>query len=69
MGVAILALAIILVLKEQRPEMALMLTIVTGVVLLIFTITKMSGIVDMLNELVSKSGMNKEFLEVILKVT
>lgn len=68
-GVAVLALAIILVLKEQKPEMALMLTIVTGVCLLIFAITKMSGIIDMLNELVSKSGMNKEFLEIILKVT
>lgn len=68
-GFAIFSVIIIIVLKEQKPEMALVLTVVSCVGLMIFAITQMTGIIEMLNDLVSKSGMNKEFLEVILKVT
>lgn len=68
-GFAIFSVIIIIVLKEQKPEMALVLTVVSCVGLMIFAITQMTGIIEMLNELVSKSGMNKEFLAIILKVT
>lgn len=64
----ILAVSIILVIKEQRKEIAIMLSIVAGVGLLIFTITQLSSIVELIDELVSNSGMNTEFLTIILKV-
>jgi stage III sporulation protein AD len=64
----ILAVSIILVIKEQRKEIAIMLSIVAGIGLLAFTITKLSDIVELINTLVSNSGMNVEFLAIILKV-
>lgn len=68
-GFSIFAVVMIIVLKQQKPEMALILTIATCVLIMIYSISKMSIIVDMLNTLVQKSGMNKEFLSIILKVT
>ncbi len=65
---SILAVTFILVIKEQRKDIALMLSIVAGVGLLIYAVTQLSNIVDMLNSLVSKSGVNASFLTIILKV-
>ena len=68
-GFSIFAVIMIIVLKEQKPEMALMLTVAACVLIMIYSISKMTVIVEMLNTLVQKSGMNKEFLAIILKVT
>lgn len=66
---AILAVSIILILKEQKKEMALMLSIIAGISLLIYAVTQLSGVMNLLNELVTKSGINSQFLTIILKVT
>ncbi|MNI65949.1 Stage III sporulation protein AC/AD protein family protein [compost metagenome] len=66
---ALLAVSIILLIKEQRKDIALMLSITAGIGLLIFSMTQLSPIIDMIDNLVSKSGINKEFLTIILKVT
>ena len=68
-GFSIFAVIMIIILKQQKPEMALILTIATCVLIMIYSISRMTIIVEMLNTLVQKSGMNKEFLSIILKVT
>jgi stage III sporulation protein AD len=68
-GFAIFAVVMIIVIKEQKPEIAIILAIATGIGLMFFAISKMSNIVDILNLLISKSGINSKFLEIILKVT
>lgn len=67
-GISIFAVAMIIVLKNQRPEMALMLSIATGIMIMLFALYKMSSVVNILNDLVTKSGINKEFLLIIIKV-
>lgn len=67
-GISIFSVSMIIVLKNQRPEMALMLSIATGIMIMIFSIYKMSSVVNVLNDLVQKSGINKEFLIIIIKV-
>ena len=49
--------------------MALILSIATGIMIIIVAVTKISGIVSLLNELIDKSGVNKDFLTLIIKVT
>lgn len=67
-GISIFAVVMIIVLKNQRPEMALMLSIATGIMIMLFALYKMSSVVNVLNDLVTKSGINKEFLLIIIKV-
>jgi len=68
-GFSMFAVFLILTVKEQRKDIALVLSIAAGVGLLLFSITKMSVIIDMVNDLMLKSGINKEFFIIIIKVT
>lgn len=67
-GVAIFAVITIIILKSYRPEMALILSIVTGIGIMLYAIYKMTPVVNVLNDLVNKSGINTEFLMIIIKV-
>ena len=49
--------------------MALLLTIVAGICILLFAISKITPIIDLLNTLIDNSGINKDFLIIILKIT
>lgn len=66
---AIISVILILVMKQQKPEIALVLTIVSAISLLLYAVTQVAGVFDLLNALVEKSGINQEFLKIILKVT
>ncbi|MDD3303734.1 MAG: SpoIIIAC/SpoIIIAD family protein [Clostridia bacterium] len=68
-GFCIIATVLIIIIKQQKPEMALMLTIVAAVGIMLFAISKMSDIFNLLDNLASKSGINKDFLIIIIKVT
>lgn len=68
-GVSIFAVIMIIILKNYRPEMALVLSIITGIGIMLYAISKMSSVINVLNDLVSKSGVNTDFLLIIIKVT
>lgn len=68
-GFAIFSVVIIVILKEQKPEIALVVAISAGVMIMLVAISKISGVVTLLDELIQKSGINKDFLAIILKVT
>ena len=67
-GVSIFEVIMIIILKNYRPEMALVLSIITGIGIMLYAISKMSSVINVLNDLVSKSGVNTDFLLIIIKV-
>lgn len=67
-GLSVFAVIMIIILKNYRPEMALVLSIITGIGIMLYAISKMSSVINVLNDLVSKSGVNTDFLLVIIKV-
>lgn len=67
-GVSIFSVIMIIILKNYRPEMALVLSIITGIGIMLYAISKMSSVINVLNDLVSKSGVNTDFLLIIIKV-
>lgn len=67
-GVSIFAVIMIIILKNYRPEMALVLSIITGIGIMLYAISKLSSVINVLNDLVSKSGVNTDFLLIIIKV-
>lgn len=67
-GVSIFAVIMIIILKNYRPEMALVLSIITGIGIMLYAISKMSSVINVLNDLVFKSGVNTDFLLIIIKV-
>lgn len=68
-GFAILSLVLVVVFKDVKKEWSVILTILSSVIILTFVITKLDTVISLLNDLVNKSGINKEYLTLILKVT
>ena len=69
LGLAIISVILIVVLKEQKKEIALIMTIFACVILMLFAMTKMESVIGVIESLINKSGINKEFFLIILKVT
>lgn len=68
-GFVIVSLLLIIILKEIKPEIALIVTILSSVMLLAYAIFKLESIISVLNDLVNKAGINANYLLLILKVT
>lgn len=67
-GFAIFATMLVVILKEEKKEFAVALSVIAGVMLLLFCISKIDPLINMLYQLVEKSGINSSFLVIILKV-
>lgn len=65
----IVATILVLILSEQKKDLAIMITIFASVTILILVLNELSSVVLLLNDLITKTGINKNFLTIILKVT
>lgn len=68
-GVGLIALIIIIILKQYRPEFAIYVSIIAGVIILILIMDKVSAIIDLLTSLSNKTVINNEFLVLLIKIT
>ena len=68
-GIGIIALVIVIILKQYRPEYAIYISIIAGILILILTIEKLSGIIKLLQSISNKTYINKQFLGILLKIT
>lgn len=68
-GIGMIALILIIIIKQYRPEFAVYISIITGVLILLISLQKMSGIVTLIKGISEKAGINGEFLSILLKIT
>ena len=68
-GIAILAVVIIIIIKQYRPEFAIYISIITGIIILSFIIDKLSGTINLLSDLSNKLNNGQEFLKILVKIT
>jgi len=68
-GIGLLALIIIVILKQYKPEFAIYVSMVAGVLILVLSIQKLTGIINLLQSLANKTYINKSFLSILLKIT
>ena len=68
-GIGIVALIIIMILKQYRPEFVIYVSLIAGVMILVLIIDKLSGIINLLTNLSNKMNINQEFLKVLIKIT
>jgi stage III sporulation protein AD len=67
-GIGLIAAILILVIKEQKPMFAFLLTAFTGISLFLLLIGKISTVIHVLEDLAVKSNVNMVFLKTILKI-
>lgn len=68
-GVGLVALIIIVILKQYRPEFAMYVSLSAGVIIFALIFTKLSGIIEILKNLSSKASMNNQFITLLIKIT
>ena len=68
-GIGLISLIIIIVVKQYKPEFAIYVSIIAGVLILYLITDKLEGIINLLKTISSKSGINNQFLELLLKIT
>lgn len=68
-GIGLIALVIAIILKQYRPEYAIYVSIVAGILILVFIMNKITGIINLLKSISDKTYINKQFLSILLKIT
>lgn len=68
-GIGMIAVIIIVVVKQYRPEFAVYISIIAGVLILSISLQKMGEIVTLIQSISEKAGINGKFLSILLKIT
>ena len=68
-GIALIALIVIILLKQYRPEFAIYISLLTGVFILILVMDELTGIINLLQSIANKTTINSNFLGILLKIT
>ena len=68
-GIGLIALVIVIILKQYRPEYTIYVSIISGILILFLAMEKLSGIINLLQSISDKTYINKQFLGILLKIT
>ena len=67
-GVGFIAVIIIVILKQYRPEFAIYVSIAAGVIILLMLTDKISAIIQLIQDIASKTSVNTKFLRILIKL-
>ena len=68
-GIALVGLIIIILIKQYRPEFAIYISLLTGVLILLLVMDKLTGIINLLQSMANKTSINSTFLMLLIKIT
>ena|SRR5690554_3737176 len=67
-GLALLSAILILVIKQVKPELAFLLSIVSGLVILILIIKQVEAVIELLNQLARQARVDMIYFNTIIKI-
>jgi len=67
-GLALVTTILLLILRQEQPVMAVVLSVVFSVVIFIFLVDKIASIINVMKELSRRAEVNHFFLATILKI-
>lgn len=68
-GIGIVATVIIIILRNQKPEIAVQASIVTVVVIFMLLASKLSAVIDLLESYADKADIKPVYFTTVLKIT
>ena len=68
-GIGLIALVIIILLKQYKPEYALYVSLAASILILSLVFQKLFSVIDLLNTLASKTAINTTFIALLVKIT
>ncbi len=67
-GIGIIAVILIITLKAQKPEIAVQISIVTGIVIFLLIASKLSAVIQLINSFAQKANINTAYISTLLKI-
>lgn len=67
-GFGLIAAVLIVLIRQHKPELALLLSIGAGAVLFILVLGKVGAVIDVLRDLAARANVNMVYLGVVLKI-
>lgn len=67
-GFGIIAVSLIIILKNQKPEIALICVIASSVIMLTLVFDELKSVINLINSLVENSSIDSFYIKIILKV-
>lgn len=67
-GIGIVATIMVLIIKQQRPEIAIQVSIAAGITIFILIAGKLSAVIDLLISYASKANVDTTYLMTLLKI-
>ena len=68
-GIGLIALILIIIVKQYRPEFAIYISIISGIIIIFCAINKLTNIIDLLKQICNQSGVNNKYLDILIKMT
>lgn len=68
-GIALVALIIIIMLKQYRPEYAIFISLLTGALILLLVMDRLTGIINLIQSIQDKFSINTQFIALLIKIT
>lgn len=68
-AVGLVGTILTLMIKEQRPEISLLIAVTTGVLIFISLCSRLEMLLSLLEETAEKAGVNQGYFVIVLKVT
>ena len=69
MEYGLVSVIIIVILRQYKPEFVIYVSILSGAIILILSLDKIEGIINLIESLASKASINNEFLFLLIKIT
>lgn len=66
--IGIIATIMVVFLKDQKPEIALQLSLAAGIVIFLFMITRLTVVIEALQEIALKINIDITYLNIVLKI-
>ena len=68
-GIAFIAVIIIVILKQYKPEFAIYISLLAGVLIIFLIMDKFTGIIELIKSISNKANINNQFITILLKIT
>lgn len=68
-GIAFIALFIIMIIKQYRPEFSIYISIIAGILIFSIIIIKLGSVVELIKSLADKLGTNTQYFSLLIKIT
>ncbi len=66
-GLSVVVAVLAVILRHQRPEQALVLVLITGIVIMVSLLGKAGSIISELSDILSQSGLSSEYTMILFK--